>query len=214
MAALAPALEEASAPAVLARLDGDIRGVIEEFRGEAESLVSTLGPGAAGGLLLEEGGGDGGAHAVAASMAAGVEGGPGAGDVVPEGETAARLTRECGACIVRWCEHGACALPLPSSLPLSFSSTQKSDHPLVFFLQQNQSITQTKTVRAHARTVEGEARRLARLRAKGLEERREVTEYWAGCVQSLRCVLRVLRVRACVGCVGWLWHTGFRTFVY
>lgn len=74
MAALAPALEEASAAAVLVRLDGDIRAVVEDFRGEAESLVSTL--------VVEEGGGAAG------------EGEP----VVPELEAAARLTRECGAC--------------------------------------------------------------------------------------------------------------------
>lgn len=88
MAALAPALEEASAPAVLARLDGEIRGVIEEWRGEAESLVSSMAGGVGGGMggVEDEEGGVGGKE----------EGGEGVG-IVPEGEAAARLTREFGA---------------------------------------------------------------------------------------------------------------------
>lgn len=161
MAALAPALEEASAPAVLQRLDGEIRGVIEEFRGEAESLVSTLGPGGGSGGLLEGMG--------AEEEEEVGEGGEGGGDVVPEGEAAARLTRECGASVRLRFYLGGRPLCSPSHM---YTQTPKSHN----------------TARAHARAADGEARRLARLQAKGEDEGRAVEEYWAERVQSLRWV--------------------------
>jgi hypothetical protein len=54
------------------------------------------------------------------------------------------------------------------------------------------------TDRAHRRVQEGEGRRLVRLQAREGEERREVAEYWAGCVQALRCVYLCVCLALCV----------------